>query len=313
MSIKCSILYNTKLFSLTLYKVSNFLFISLMLISITHTNSIFTRIDNIETSNCSYFYSLNQSIDQIKKPNQYNLLIISSSNEKEFLPLAKISNGLSRLDKPIKIDYQCHGNTYNTKTIFSLLFEEKIILLKELQNYLNMDDCIDNMLKEIALAQLEYLVFQSVDDKFIDPSLYLELNFKNKLAPTKILSTNDKPIFIQESYTKLSNKYSISLIQIQPNLNSNSTNSTISSNSSSSVQLVYVSQNSVPNKGLRFLYVMLIVIACISSILVLIYFSLQFGNSSRSEINRLKDNDRKIVLSKIRHVNFSLNKVDLNY
>lgn len=82
-------------------------------------------------------------------------------------------------------------------------------------------------------------------------------------------------------------------------LNTNSTNPSTNSNST-------VHQN----KGLRFLKIIIIIIILIFTILILIRFSLIWASESLIEINKFRDNDRKLVLEKIRKKNISIARLE---
>lgn len=67
-----------------------------------------------------------------------------------------------------------------------------------------------------------------------------------------------------------------------------------------------------PNKGFRFLKVMIILIFLILFILILIRYSLIWANDSQIEINRYKDNDRKLIIEKLKRKNLSIARLEFS-
>lgn len=67
-----------------------------------------------------------------------------------------------------------------------------------------------------------------------------------------------------------------------------------------------------PNKGLRFLKVMIILVILMLFILILIRYSLIWANDSQIEINRFKDNDRKLIIEKLKRKNLSIARLEFS-
>lgn len=72
------------------------------------------------------------------------------------------------------------------------------------------------------------------------------------------------------------------------------------------------SQVTGPNKGKRFLFVMIILICVVAAILVLIKFSLEWATSSRTELNKLNDLSKKTFLDIIKNKNESIGRLEMN-
>jgi len=293
------------------------------------TNSLFLILIFAHNSFCcNQFSSIKNTIQEFYKDginNEFHLIVITPLNLRQEIPFNKIKDLLLESKNPIILNRYCENSISDIK--FILLKNNEIIFKEEINASSNsILNNIKVVLKKAIYAENYYILYNHIQNNSNSNSLNISDNSSLKIIELSKNYSSDSPSPIkgiktnhevnQNKNNNSISPLSVNLIELQEKAAKNKAKNLSnyneipqSKNSKLSSNFVQISNNTEPNPGRRFLYVMIILVCCLAVFGVLIKFSLEWSESSLGELNKIEDNRRKGILEKIKSRNEKIKRI----